>query len=106
MDTAQYKLLLDTAQVGWWEIDFDKRVYICSDYLVSLLELKDKIIPTRDFLQLIREDYRAGLPMNLLISGRSVFTNRYFRSRLVMALSLFVLKFASGRSNLPDVFMC
>ena len=26
MDTAQYKLLLDTAQVGWWEIDFDKRV--------------------------------------------------------------------------------
>ncbi len=61
MDTAQYKLLLDTAQVGWWEIDFDKRVYICSDYLVSLLELKDKIIPTRDFLQLIREDYRARI---------------------------------------------
>ncbi|OKZ27988.1 MAG: hypothetical protein BHV68_23325 [Bacteroidales bacterium 43_8] len=62
MDTAQYKLLLDTAQVGWWEIDFDKRVYICSDYLVSLLELKDKIIPTRDFLQLIREDYKAYSP--------------------------------------------
>ena len=61
MDPAQYKLLLDTAQVGWWEIDFDKRVYICSDYLVSLLELKDKIIPTRDFLQLIREDYRARI---------------------------------------------
>ena len=61
MDTAQYKLLLDTAQVGWWEIDFDKRVYICSDYLVSLLELKDKIIPTKDFLQLIREDYRARI---------------------------------------------
>lgn len=61
METDQYKLLLDTAQVGWWEIDFEKRHYICSDYLVSLLELDDKIIPTVDFLGLIREDYRARI---------------------------------------------
>lgn len=61
METDQYKLLLDTAQVGWWEIDFEKRHYICSDYLVSLLELDDKIIPVVDFLELIREDYRARI---------------------------------------------
>lgn len=61
MDTEQYKLLLDTAQVGWWKIDFDKRHYICSDYLVSLLELNDKIIPAIEFLELIRADYRARI---------------------------------------------
>lgn len=61
MDTNQYKLLLDTAQVGWWEIDFEKRHYIVSDYLISLLELKSEIIPVMDFLGLIREDYRARI---------------------------------------------
>lgn len=61
MDTDQYKLLLDTAQVGWWEIDFDKRVYICSDYLVSLLGMEEKTIPVMDFLELIRKDYRARI---------------------------------------------
>lgn len=61
MEKDQYKLLLDTAQVGWWEIDFEKRHYICSDYLVSLLELDDKIIPAVDFLGLIREDFRARI---------------------------------------------
>lgn len=61
MEKDQYKLLLDTAQVGWWEIDFEKRHYICSDYLVSLLELDDKIIPAIDFLGLIREDFRARI---------------------------------------------
>lgn len=61
MDTNQYKLLLDTAQVGWWEIDFEKSCYICSDYLVSLLELDGKTISSGDFLNLIREDYRARI---------------------------------------------
>ena len=61
MGTDQYKLLLDTAQVGWWEIDFKRKCYICSDYLVSLLGLKDNAIPTDDFLGLIREDYRARI---------------------------------------------
>ncbi|RHU27337.1 PAS domain S-box protein [Parabacteroides sp. TM07-1AC] len=61
MDTAQYKLLLDAAQVGWWEIDFEKKCYICSDYLVSLLDLDGKTIPAEDFLGLIREDYRARI---------------------------------------------
>lgn len=61
MDTDQYKLLLDNAQVGWWEVDFEKRCYICSDYIVSLLDCKSEAIPVSDFLSLIREDYRARI---------------------------------------------
>lgn len=61
MDIDQYKTLLDTAQVGWWEMDFERKCYICSDYLVSLLGMNDKILPTQDFLGLIREDYRARI---------------------------------------------
>lgn len=61
MDTDQYKLLLDNAQVGWWEVDFEKGCYICSDYIVSLLGLDGETIPVADFLGLIREDYRARI---------------------------------------------
>ena len=39
MDVDQYQLILDNAQVGWWKADFEERCYICSDYLISLLEL-------------------------------------------------------------------
>lgn len=61
MDIDQYQLLLDNAQVGWWEADFENGYYICSDYLVSLLDLHDRKIPIRDFLGLIREDYRSRI---------------------------------------------
>ena len=33
METVQYQTLLDCAQVGWWETDFEAGCYICSDYL-------------------------------------------------------------------------
>lgn len=56
-----YRLLLDAAQVGWWEADFENGCYICSDYLISLLELDDEKIPIMDFLNLIRQDYRARI---------------------------------------------
>lgn len=58
MNLDQYKLLLDNAQVGWWEADFERRCYVCSDFVVSLLALEDRTIPIMDFLTLIREDYR------------------------------------------------
>ncbi len=58
METDQYRLLLDNAQVGWWEADFERGCYICSDFLISLLELDGPQLPIRDFLALIREDYR------------------------------------------------
>lgn len=58
MEVDQYQLILDNAQVGWWKADFEERCYICSDYLISLLELDGPKIPIADFLLLIREDYR------------------------------------------------
>ena len=61
MEVDQYRLLLDNAQVGWWEADFENGYYICSDYLVSLLQLDDKQLPIGDFLLLIREDYRERI---------------------------------------------
>ena len=61
MDIEQYQLLLDNAQVGWWEADFTKGNYICSDFLVGLLELSNREIPIPDFLALIREDYRSRI---------------------------------------------
>ena len=58
MDIDQYQLILDNAQVGWWKADFEERCYICSDYLISLLELDGPKISIVDFFLLIRGDYR------------------------------------------------
>lgn len=58
MDAGQFQLILDKAQVGWWKADFEGRCYICSDFLISLLELAGPKILMTDFLLLIREDYR------------------------------------------------
>ena len=56
METVQYQTLLDCAQVGWWETDFEAGCYICSDFLIGLLELKGPQLSITDFYSLIRED--------------------------------------------------
>ncbi|EEC97511.1 hypothetical protein PRABACTJOHN_01080, partial [Parabacteroides johnsonii DSM 18315] len=61
METSQYQTLLDCAQVGWWETDFEEGCYICSDFLIGLLELKGPKLPITDFYSLIREDYRSRI---------------------------------------------
>ena len=51
--------LQNKARIGWWEADFSKKQYICSDFLRELLGLgEDGIISFVDFRKLIREDYR------------------------------------------------
>lgn len=51
--------LLNKARMGWWEADFSKKQYVCSDFLRELLDLgEDGIISFVDFRKLIREDYR------------------------------------------------
>ena len=51
--------LLNKARMGWWEADFSKKQYVCSDFLRELLDLgEDGIISFVDFSKLIREDYR------------------------------------------------
>lgn len=61
METVQYQTLLDCAQVGWWETDFEAGCYICSDFLIGLLELKGPQLSITDFYSLIREDYRSRI---------------------------------------------
>lgn len=50
--------LLNLARLGWWKADFDRRVYVCSDFLIDLLNLKGDTISFEEFRMIIREDYR------------------------------------------------
>lgn len=51
--------LTNKARIGWWEADFVKRQYICSDFICELLHLnEDGIISFEDFHAFIHKDYR------------------------------------------------
>lgn len=51
--------LMDKAGIGWWEADFTKQQYVCSENLIHLLNLGEEgIISFQDFRKLICEDYR------------------------------------------------
>ena len=51
--------LLNKARMGWWEADFSKKQYYCSDFIRDLLGLQnDGVISFTDFHHLIRKDYR------------------------------------------------
>ena len=66
MSIDKYRLFLDTAQVGWWQADFENGYYICSDYLVSLMQLHSDKISFSDFIALIREDYQERIKKEFL----------------------------------------
>ena len=70
MDVDQYQLILDNAQVGWWKADFEERCYICSDYLISLLELDGPKI------SIVVETIGIVSLTNLLSLKVLVYTNR------------------------------
>lgn len=58
-NTGRINSLMNKANIGWWEADFTKEQYICSEFISNLLELgPDNIISFADFRKLIREDYR------------------------------------------------
>lgn len=52
------RLLLENAQLGWWEADFVRGIFTCSDFLIRLFGRKTAELPFADFRQMIREDYR------------------------------------------------
>lgn len=52
------KLLLENAQLGWWEADFVRGIFTCSDFLIHLFGRKEKELSFAEFQQMIREDYR------------------------------------------------
>lgn len=59
--TDFYKQLLDTAQVGWWEADFNRRIFIFSDYLVGIMRLEGNSLSFEAFAEMIRGDYRERI---------------------------------------------
>lgn len=65
-EQERYKILLENAQVGWWEAHFDQKLYVCSDYLIRLFGRTDEKLSFLDFLQLIREDYRIRITTEFL----------------------------------------
>lgn len=55
----QLESLMTKAKIGWWEADFSNQQYICSEFLIHLLDLgEDGRISFEDFRKLICEDYR------------------------------------------------
>lgn len=52
------RLVLENAQLGWWEADFVRGIFTCSDFLIHLFGIKTEELSFADFRQMIREDYR------------------------------------------------
>lgn len=59
-------------RIGWWEADFTKREYICSEYLCNLFKLKGNTIPFVDFGKMIHEDYRQHITDKFLSIERGL----------------------------------
>lgn len=57
-DIQRYQLLLDTAQIGWYEAHFTPGHFICSDFVVRMFGLENEILTFEKFRQMIHEDYR------------------------------------------------
>lgn len=62
----QYRLMLDAAQVGWWEAHFAGKYYICSEYVVKLLGISCEILTFNEFRDLIHADYRNRISSEFL----------------------------------------
>lgn len=60
-DNERYRDLAALAQMGWWEADFTTELYLCSEFLCDLFDLKSNTLSFSDFSQLIREDYRVQI---------------------------------------------
>lgn len=60
------RLLLENAQTGWWEADFEHYSYKCSDFIIRLLGLSGETLAFSEFQLLIREDYRVRITSEFL----------------------------------------
>lgn len=56
-----YKRMLDAAQIGWWEADFNRQMLYVSDYLVNLMGLEEDCLSFESFSKRIRTDYRGRI---------------------------------------------
>lgn len=52
--------------IGWWEANFTTRAFTCSDFVCQLLGLDRETLPFRDFVAIIREDWRERATVKFL----------------------------------------
>ena len=62
-DSSRWEEVISTANIGWWEADYDKEAYILSDFVSRLLGLAggENEISFRNFRELLPEEYRGLL---------------------------------------------
>lgn len=65
-DLERYRHLSALGCIGWWEADFTRREYLCSEYICKLLSLQSNTLSFYDFGQMIRDDYRARISREFL----------------------------------------
>lgn len=58
-ENNKFQRLMTMADLGWWEADFKKQLYTCSEFVVDLFGLNSNTISFSQFGELIREDYRT-----------------------------------------------
>ena len=50
-DSERFRCLSNLGRIGWWEADFSKREYLCSEYVCDLLGLRGETLSFFDFGQ-------------------------------------------------------
>lgn len=77
-NNARLRKLSSLGRIGWWEADFTKKEYLCSEFLCNLLGLKGETLTFRDFGEMIREDYRPRISREFLsIEHRDVYEQTF-----------------------------
>lgn len=56
-DRTRWQRAVALAQIGWWEADYARSVFVCSDYVTELLGLDSHEISFEAFDKMIRPDY-------------------------------------------------
>lgn len=62
LEDKHFRQLVRMAQIGWWEANFTRKEYFCSDFVADLLGVPEtRTLSFRDFKDLIREDHRTRI---------------------------------------------
>ena len=68
---ARVPELMKKARMGWWEADFKRQCYVCSEFIRDLFGLgEDGVISFEDFRGFIRKDYRLRT-VNEFVFGKT-----------------------------------
>lgn len=57
-ENEMIRAVLTDAGIGWWKADYQAEVYLISDNLRDVLGLTRSFVSFKEFVQMIREDFR------------------------------------------------